>query len=98
MRELPVDPAALRDAARIIKAIAHPVRLCIVTGLVRTGGCAVNEMQDCLGMPQAVVSQHLARLRAAGVVAGLRRGNRVIYEIRSELARRVAAAVLDFHG
>lgn len=94
MAEFKADPRSLAEAAEVLKAMAHPVRLCIVAGLTQCGGCVVREMQHCLDIPQATVSQHLARLRAAGLVRAIRAGNEVRYEVQSELARRVAEAVM----
>ena len=91
-------PEELREAAEVLKAMAHAVRLCLVTGLVRCGGCVVREMQQCLGVPQATVSQHLAKLRAAGLVTARRVGKEVRYEVSSVLARRVAEVALDATG
>ncbi|NLG84750.1 MAG: winged helix-turn-helix transcriptional regulator [Firmicutes bacterium] len=76
-------PEAFREAAEVLKALAHPVRLCLVCGLVRCGGCAVREIQECLALPQATVSQQLAKLRAAGLVVARRRGKEVHYEVSS---------------
>lgn len=89
-----LSPESLRAAARIVKSLAHPIRLCIVAGLTRGGPRTVSEMQGCLGAPQAIVSQHLARLRAAGVVMGERDGNQVRYRVHSELARVIAEEIL----
>jgi len=49
--------------AEVLKALAHPIRLCIAKGLVE-GKCNVGNMQDCLGAGQSNVSQHLAKLKA----------------------------------
>ncbi|MBM3303417.1 MAG: winged helix-turn-helix transcriptional regulator, partial [Deltaproteobacteria bacterium] len=42
--------------AEIFKALGHPIRLKIVYGLLRVGGCNVKNMQECLGLHQATVS------------------------------------------
>lgn len=98
MEGFKADPAALGKAAEVLKVLAHPVRLCLVAGLVRTGGCIVGEMQRCLGAPQATISQHLARLKAAGIVRATREGNQVRYEVSSNLARNVAELVMAEGG
>ena len=49
--------------AETLKALAHPIRLCIVKGLI-DGRCNVNHMKDCMGASQSNVSQHLAKLKA----------------------------------
>ena len=81
------------NQAEVLKTLGHPVRLCIVAGLAE-GSCNVGTMQECLGVPQSTVSQHLAALKAKGVVRGVRKGTQVCYEISNprivELVRLVA--------
>lgn len=75
-----LDPERSARAAELLAALAHPVRLRIASGLA-SGACCVNPMVECLGLPQAVVSRHLAILRDAGVVAAERDGRRQVYRI-----------------
>ena len=79
--------------AEILKALAHPIRLCIVKGLIEKGDCNVGYMQECLGVPQTSVSQHLAKLRSLGIVASERQGLEVIYRIKNETVARVIKAL-----
>ncbi|MCA9738130.1 MAG: metalloregulator ArsR/SmtB family transcription factor [Gemmatimonadota bacterium] len=74
------DPAVLRRAAEIIRMLGHPERLKIVEVLER-GETTVTEIQEAVGLPQASVSQHLARLRGCDVVASRRDGVHVHYRI-----------------
>lgn len=69
------------DIAEILKVIAHPVRLCIINGLLNKGSCNVSYMQNCLGMPQSTISQHLQKLRTAGIIKGERNGLEINYSI-----------------
>lgn len=72
------------DAAELLKVLAHPVRLCIVRGLIENGGCNVTYMQSCLNAPQSTISQHLQKLRAAGIVEGKRNGLEIFYKVCNE--------------
>ncbi|MBN2781002.1 MAG: winged helix-turn-helix transcriptional regulator [Candidatus Marinimicrobia bacterium] len=74
---------SLELKAEILKAIAHPVRLCILQGLVREGPSNVGKMQTCLDIPQATVSQHLAKMKAVGIIKGKRKGTQVVYKLTS---------------
>lgn len=65
--------------ANLLKALSHPVRLCIVRGLIRKQKCNVSYMQQCLDMPQSTISQHLQKLRSAGIVTTERSGLEVNY-------------------
>jgi len=77
------------DIAEILKALSHPVRLCIVRGLIQKGKCNVNHMQDCLGLPQSTVSQHLQKLKASGIIEGERNGTEINYKVCNEHALKV---------
>jgi len=72
------------EAAEMLKVLAHPIRLCIVKGLIENGGCNVSHMQDCLGIPQSTVSQHLQKLKTAGIIEGKRNGLEINYTVCDE--------------
>ena len=76
-----LDTNKYNEIAEVLKALAHPVRLCIVRGLIEKGGCNVCHMQECLGMPQSTTSQHLQKLRSAGIISGQRKGLEVTYQV-----------------
>ena len=75
-----VDADALRRAADTIRVLGHPDRLKIVEVLERTPR-TVTDIQEALGLEQAIVSQHLARLRGHGIVAAERDGVHVYYRV-----------------
>ena len=75
-----IEPGALARAADIIKLLGHADRLKIVE-VLENAEATVSEIQDVLEMPQAIVSQHLAKLRGCDVVAARREGNHVFYRI-----------------
>lgn len=69
------------ETAEMLKVLAHPVRLCIVNGLLGEGECNVSHMQGCLGIPQSTLSQHLQKLRSAKIIEGRRNGLEIIYSV-----------------
>lgn len=75
------DYEMFEQKAEILKAIAHPVRLCILRGLAEQGESNVGKMTTCLDIPQATVSQHLAKMKAVGIIKGKRKGTQVIYKL-----------------
>ncbi|MFC2286676.1 MAG: ArsR/SmtB family transcription factor [Selenomonas sp.] len=79
----------LARAAEMLKALSHPVRLCIVRGLWQSGGCNVAHMQQCLEAPQSTISQHLAKLRAVGIIEGERNGLEVVYRLKSRAVEQL---------
>ena len=55
------------EKTELLKALSHPLRLQIVRGLL-VGGCHnVRCMEAGTGQSQSTISQHLMRLKAAGV-------------------------------
>lgn len=83
-----MDPRAYERLAETLKALAHPIRLCIVHGLARREqSCNVTYMQECLDLPQSTVSQHLQKLRAAGIIEAERHGLEVYYRLKDEAVK-----------
>ncbi|WP_058303620.1 ArsR/SmtB family transcription factor [Gorillibacterium timonense] len=81
-------------AAEMLKALAHPVRLCIVRGLLQKKQCNVSYMQECLNLPQSTVSQHLQKLRSAGIVETERSGLEIKYTIADERVKQLIVLLL----
>lgn len=80
--------------ADILKTLGHPVRLCIVAGLVENPGCNVSDMQQCLEIPQSTISQHLSILRSKGILRGTRSGVNVRYRVVNEDVVRLIKTLL----
>jgi DNA-binding transcriptional ArsR family regulator len=68
------------DAASALAALADPTRRTIFERL-RAGPRAVGEIADGLPVTRPAVSQHLAVLKAAGLVKDQADGTRRVYEI-----------------
>ena len=75
-----IDPELLTRAADTIRVLGHPDRLKIVE-VLETSDASVSEIQEKAELSQPVASQHLARLRAAGIVEATRDGQHVIYSL-----------------
>ena len=75
--------------SNLFKALAHPVRLKMVLGLMNNR-CNVNEIVKKLDMPQSTVSQHLGILRAQGIIVPKKDGVRTCYNV---VSREVKAIV-----
>jgi ArsR family transcriptional regulator len=90
------------ELVAVLKAVAHPIRLRIVS-LLCGGERHVNALADDLGAPQAIVSQQLRILRTQGIVAASRVRGFAVYRLQKqalhELIRfaRGCAAVAE-HG
>ena len=65
---------------KIFQALADPSRRAIFESLTR-GEAAVKDLTARFDISQPAVSQHLATLKDAGLVKGLRDGRRVYYRV-----------------
>ena len=78
------------EEAEVLKVLGHPIRLKIVAGLCARE-CNVKHIWECLGLPQATVSQHLALLKNKGVIEGKREGVEVHYSVVHPLAKKIVS-------
>ena len=85
--------AEFETAAETLKLLADPTRLRVVWALLH-GEHSVNELADHVGVRPSAVSQHLAKLRLAGLVRTRRSGNRIFYAAENEHIERLAAEAL----
>jgi DNA-binding transcriptional ArsR family regulator len=77
-----------RKDSEILKAMGHPVRLEIL-GRLKRNECCVNKLTDLLGVPQSTVSQHLGRLRSAGIIEPQKDGVKACYRIVEPRAKEI---------
>ncbi len=89
------DIPQYESTSLLLKSLAHPLRLQIVHGLI-LGGCHnVRCMEEGTGQSQSTISQHLAKLRAAGVVSCQRSGNEMLYQVTNPLVCELIEALFD---
>jgi ArsR family transcriptional regulator len=84
------DQDGYSNQAQIFRALSHPVRLRILDVLAHREAC-VCHLTAILGQRQPYVSQQLASLREAGLVADRREGTLIYYRLSDERL----ATVLD---
>jgi ArsR family transcriptional regulator, arsenate/arsenite/antimonite-responsive transcriptional repressor len=83
-------PENLDRSTRLLKALADPVRLRLLSLLADGREVCVCHLHGALALPQPTVSRHLAYLRREGLVAGRKEGLWVHYRLSrpsSELHR-----------
>jgi DNA-binding transcriptional ArsR family regulator len=83
-------PDDLREMAVFHKALADPTRLRILQRLADRPG-TVTELTDHVDLSQPLVSWHLRRLKAAGLIETRRSGREVICTISRESLHRFHA-------
>jgi ArsR family transcriptional regulator, virulence genes transcriptional regulator len=77
-------------AAALLRSLANPQRLMILCHLAE-GALSVSELNVRVPLSQSALSQHLARLREAGLVATTRSAQTIVYS----LVPGPAAAVVE---
>ncbi len=80
------DEAEIR--AKIIKAMAHPVRLMVIEFL-KNGDQSFSEIFDLFDLDKSTISKHLLVLKEAGIVSSRKDGSDMIYKL-------VVPCVTDF--
>ena len=69
------------EAVSVLKSIAHEGRLLVLCYLSEVGEMSVGELAERIGLSQSALSQHLAKLRAEGLVATRKQAQTVYYRI-----------------
>lgn len=94
-----VHDCGLPDAERVDTAVesfrmlADPTRLRLMW-LLCAGQRDVTDLADRVGVARPAVSQHLAKLRLAGLVSTRRDGRRAVYGVRGGHVRRLLVEAL----
>lgn len=79
-------------------ALSCDVRAAVVAHLSRTGPADVGTLQQATGTSVSGVSQHLAKLKAAGVVTVRRDAQRMIYSLAPGWVERLVGKLLGMVG
>jgi len=79
----------------VIDALSNPVRLKLLICLTN-GRKNVSGLIDKCGLSQSAVSQHLEKLKSAGLVSTESEGKYVYYSLTSPKTARIAQEILKF--
>ena len=86
--------ASARSAARLLKLLASEQRLLILCKLIEQER-SVGELSAYLGLSQSATSQHLARMRAEGLVDTRRDAQTIYYILKDPAAIRVISTLTE---
>ncbi|MCC6789964.1 MAG: helix-turn-helix transcriptional regulator [Hyphomonadaceae bacterium] len=91
-----LEPRAV-EAARLLKLLANEQRL---TVLCRLSGSelSVTELGEYVNLSQSALSQHLAKLRADGLVATRRDAQTIYYRLADPIAERLIGVLCEVYG
>ncbi len=79
-----LDPRKLEEAASKLRAIAHPMRIAIISLLENSEQMNVTEIYEALRIEQASASHHLNILKTKGVLESRRSGKNTYYYLKHE--------------
>jgi ArsR family transcriptional regulator len=73
----------IEEAAVAMQAMSHPLRIKVLC-LLSSGEISVQEIVEAVGTTQGNVSQHLAILKASGMIASRSEGKKMLYRIEDK--------------
>ncbi|PZX19435.1 DNA-binding transcriptional ArsR family regulator [Breznakibacter xylanolyticus] len=79
-----LNPEQLERAANMLKAIAHPMRISIMSLLEEGARLSVTEIHQTLNIEQSTASHHLGILKDKGVLGATRDGKNTYYFLKHE--------------
>jgi DNA-binding transcriptional ArsR family regulator len=91
-----LDDTRVNSAVMSFALLADPTRVRLLWAL-RDSDADVTTLAQIAGCRPTVASQHLAKLRFAGLVEGKRDGRRVVYRLRGAHVRNLLSEAL-FHA
>lgn len=77
----------------VLAAMANANRISILALLLRSGEISVGALSEELSLGQAAMSQHLAKLRRAGLVRTRREAQTIYYSILSAVVEQILASL-----
>jgi DNA-binding transcriptional ArsR family regulator len=88
------EPAAVIAVAERLRLLADPTRLTILCALAQ-GETNPSCLADLAGVGVSAVSQHLSKLRLAGICRPRRAGQQIWYELVDADVRALVRQLLD---
>ena len=89
MKKLVLDINKLEMAAGRLRAIAHPMRIAIISLLDEHKKLSVTEIYTAIDIEQASASHHLNILKTKGVLVSKREGKKILYSLKSEVLSEI---------
>ncbi|MFY9760623.1 MAG: metalloregulator ArsR/SmtB family transcription factor [Xanthobacteraceae bacterium] len=89
--------AQAASAARMLKLLGNENRLLILCSLAVQGEMKVGDIVEAVGLSQSALSQHLALLRADGLVAFRRESQTLYYRVSDPRAARILKLLKDIY-
>ena len=84
-------------AVSVLKSIAHEGRLLVLCYLSEAGEMSVGDLVNRIGLSQSALSQHLAKLRAEGLVATRKDAQTVFYRVSDDKVLTLLGTLHDLY-
>lgn len=94
--ELAALGASASAAARLLKLLASEQRLLLLCKLIE-GESSVSALSAYVGLAQSATSQHLAKMRAEGLVATRRDAQTIYYRLDDPAAIRMLDTLCEIY-
>jgi DNA-binding transcriptional ArsR family regulator len=94
LSKIAIQDEEITLAARVLKAISHPLRLKILC-ILADREVSVQTIVEKVGSSQSNVSQHLAILRNRGILSSRKDANRVYYRVGDSRTLRFIVMVRE---
>lgn len=91
-----IDDEKLQVSSEILRAIAHPLRMKILSFIDKHKMINVNKIYNTLKLEQSITSQHLRILRVVDVVKTERDGKFIYYTINYQKVAHVVKSINSF--
>ena len=83
----------LEQAANMLKAIAHPMRIAILSYLEDGKRLTVTQIHELLNIEQSTTSHHLGILKDKGVLTSKREGKNTYYFLKHQRLSNIIECV-----
>ncbi len=88
-----LTPEQLEEAANMLKAIAHPLRIAILSHLEGGKKLSVTQIHELLEIEQSTTSHHLGILKDKGVLCSKREGKNTFYFLKDNSLSNIVNCV-----
>jgi DNA-binding transcriptional ArsR family regulator len=85
------------EAAQLLRLLANEHRLLVLCHLAGAGEVTVGTLAATIGLSPSALSQHLARLRADGLVATRRAAQTIHYRLADPKAARLLEVLRELY-
>ena len=89
--------ARASEVSATLRLLANEKRLLVLCRLALEGEMSVTTLGEAVNLSQSALSQHLAKLRADGLVATRRQSQTLFYRIADERIGRLLTALYDIY-